>query len=102
MIFYFLMTQTLIFLFLRTLAEGDILIWEVRVSYKRGVQDSEGESTQAGLHMLGFERVKEVRTAKLYRIKGDYSREDIEEMCRRLLANPVSQDYSIREVRENE
>ncbi|WP_456475653.1 phosphoribosylformylglycinamidine synthase subunit PurS [Candidatus Pyrohabitans sp.] len=72
--------------------------WEVRVSYKKGVQDPEGESTLYGLKMLGFDGVKEVHTAKLFIIEGDYGREEIETMCRRLLANPVSQDYEIRRV----
>ncbi len=72
-------------------------MWEVRIAYKPGVQDTEGESTRDGLGMLGFKEVNEVRTAKVYKIEGDYSRDDIEQMCRRLLANPVSQDYEIRE-----
>jgi len=74
-------------------------MFEVRISYKQGVQDTEGESTLQGLKILGFKKVKGVRTSKVYRIEGDYSKKDIEEMCRRLLANPVSQDYEIVEVR---
>ncbi len=73
------------------------MLWEVRIAYKAGVQDTEGESTREGLKMLGFEKVNEVRTAKVYKIEGNCSREDIEEMCKRLLANPVSQDYEIKE-----
>lgn len=74
------------------------MLWEVRVSYKPGVQDPEGDSTLEGLKTLGFEKMKEVRTAKVYVIKGDYSRQEVEEMCKRLLANPISQDYEIREL----
>ncbi len=73
--------------------------WEVRISYKKGVQDSEGESTLSGLRTLGFEAVKSVGTASVYVIEGDLGLEDVEEMCERLLANPVSQDYSITEVK---
>jgi phosphoribosylformylglycinamidine synthase len=76
------------------------MLWEIRIAYKPGVQDAEGESTLRGLHALGFDRVEEVRTAKVFVIKGDYTREKVEEMCRRLLANPVSQDYTIAEVGE--
>jgi phosphoribosylformylglycinamidine synthase len=76
------------------------MLWEVRISYKPGVQDAEGESTLRGLHALGFDRVEEVRTAKVFMIKGSYERAEVEEMCRRLLANPVSQDYSVVEVGE--
>ncbi|MBI5253862.1 MAG: phosphoribosylformylglycinamidine synthase subunit PurS [Euryarchaeota archaeon] len=76
-------------------------MFEVRISYKPGVQDTEGESTLQGLKILGFKKVKSVGTSKVYRIEGDYSKKDIEEMCRRLLANPVSQNYEIVEVREH-
>lgn len=73
------------------------MLWEIRIAYKPGVQDSEGESTLKGLQTLGFKNVEKVGTAKVYRIEGDYSKDEIEEMCKRLLANPVSQDYEIEE-----
>jgi phosphoribosylformylglycinamidine synthase PurS subunit len=73
--------------------------WEVRISYKRGVQDSEGESTLAGLRVLGFKDVQDVGTAKVYVIEGDLAYADVEKMCERLLANPVSQEYIITEVK---
>ncbi len=72
--------------------------WEVRVAYKRGVQDPEGETTLEALRMLGFKGVKRVSTAKLFVIEGECTREEVERMCRRLLANPVSQDYEIRRL----
>ena len=74
------------------------MLWEVRVSYKRGVQDSEGESALKGLRALGFGGIAEVSTAKVYVIRGNCSRKDVEEVCRRLLASPVSQDYTIRGI----
>ena len=73
--------------------------WEVRISYKKGVQDSEGESTLSGLKALGFKEVEKVSAAKVYVIEGNLRFIDIEKMCQRLLANPVSQDYTITEVK---
>ncbi len=73
--------------------------WEVRISYKKGVQDSEGESTLTGLKALGFDEIKKVGTAKVYVIEGRLSKKQVEEMCQRLLANPVSQDYTISKVK---
>ncbi len=72
---------------------------EVKVSYKKGVQDSEGESTLSGLKTLGFNGAKGVGTARVYVIEGDLGLEDVEEMCEKLLANPISQDYLISEVK---
>ena len=76
------------------------MLWEVRISYKPGVQDPEGESTLRGLRSLGFKMIEDVHTSKVFRIHGEYRKNEVEEMCKRLLANPVSQDYSIVEVRE--
>ncbi len=80
---------------------SDNMKWEVRIGYKPGVQDTEGGSTLEGLKTLGFEKVKTVHASKVYLIEGDYSRADVEEMCRRLPANPVSQNYTIEEVKES-
>jgi len=51
-----------------------------------------------GLRTLGFEKVEDVHTSKVYVIKGEYSREEVDDMCRRLLANPVSQEYEIKKL----
>ena len=75
---------------------------EVRVSLKKGALDAEGETVQKSLKLLGFS-VNKVETIKVYRItveaksEGD-ARKTVEDACRRLLANPVIQDYSITVV----
>lgn len=60
------------------------------------MQDPEGETTLEGLRLLGFECVEEVGTAKIFWVQG-CTREEVELMCRRLLANTTSQDYEIVE-----
>ncbi len=75
------------------------MLWEVRIYYKKGVQDPEGETTLQGLKMLGFECVENVKSAKIFWIKG-CTKEEVEKMCRRLLANTTSQDYEILKVEE--
>lgn len=76
---------------------------DVYISLKKGVVDPEGEATKKALNLLGFRNVKSVSSVKVFRIVLEAkSREDaekmIEEMCEKLLANPVIQDYSIRWV----
>lgn len=75
---------------------------EVRVELKRGVLDAEGETVQKSLRLLGYS-VSKVGTIKAYRITVDAkSREEavavVESASKRLLANPVIQDYSITVV----
>ncbi len=76
---------------------------EVRVSLKPKALDPEGETVKRALHRLGYKEVEDVRTAKIYRIELDIDDEKkaieiADEMCRRLLANPVVEDYEIETV----
>jgi len=71
----------------------------VEVSLKPGHSDPEGETTRASLTELNYP-VKDVRVSKVYTILLEASsikeaQEQVEEMCRRLLANPVKDDYRI-------
>ncbi len=73
---------------------------EVKVGLKKGVSDPEGSNTKKSLELLGYEEVKEVRSVKVFRMQIDAtSREEaegrIEEMCKRLLSNPVINTHEI-------
>jgi phosphoribosylformylglycinamidine synthase subunit PurS len=82
-------------------------MFEVRVTVrlKKGVSDPEGKNTEKALHLLGFAKVKEVITLRVFDIQIDMDnknevKESVEQMCQRLLTNPVIHDYeiSIREL----
>lgn len=72
----------------------------VEIFLKRGVADPEGDATLKALRLLGFSNVQSVGSAKLFRIRlseGDVAKgkAEVEDMCRKLLANPVIHDYRI-------
>ena len=74
-------------------------IARVEVSLKPGHSDPEGETTRASLVELNYP-VEEVRVSKVYELLLEASslekaKRQVEEMCRRLLANPVKDDYKI-------
>lgn len=74
---------------------------EVKVVLKKGVADPEGANTAKTLKLLGFEGIKEVRSAKVFRIFLDAddeakAEEMAKDMCDKLLANPVVNDFSIQ------
>jgi phosphoribosylformylglycinamidine synthase PurS subunit len=68
---------------------------EVKVELKEGVFDPEGENIKKALNLLGFSGVKHVKLAKVYTIEMDRE-ENVQEMCTRLLTNPVIHTYDIR------
>ncbi|TLZ53267.1 MAG: phosphoribosylformylglycinamidine synthase subunit PurS [Methanobacteriota archaeon] len=72
----------------------------VEVFLKPGVADPEGDATFKALRLLGFGGVTGVNSAKLFRLRLSESdtakaTAEAEEMCRKLLANPVIHDYRI-------
>ncbi len=73
---------------------------EVRITLKKGVADPEGKNTLKALGLLGFEGVRDVRSVKVFVIETEgeagEAKRSVEEMCRKLLANPVIHNYSIR------
>ncbi len=70
---------------------------KVYVTLKPTLLDAQGRVVQNALHGLGYDRVKQVRMGKyiVLDVDGDPERvgRDVKEMCDRLLANPVIEDY---------
>jgi len=72
----------------------------VQVMPRPGILDPQGKAIGNALAALGFTGVGEVRQGKLIELdlaETDATRvhEQVETMCRRLLANPVIEDYAI-------
>jgi len=73
---------------------------KVTISLKKGVSDPEGANTLKALHLLGFNTVKEAKTIRTVDILIDDNNKEIvkkkvEQMCQRLLTNPVIHTYYI-------
>ena len=73
---------------------------KVHVTLKRGVLDPQGKAIGHALHSLGFDQVGEVRQGKVIEIEltetdSTRARAAVEEMCRKLLANTVIEDFAI-------
>ena len=69
----------------------------VFVTLKNGVLDPQGKAIHHALEGLGFAGVNDVRAGKLIELDMDdgTSDGDVEEMCRKLLANTVIENYRI-------
>jgi phosphoribosylformylglycinamidine synthase PurS subunit len=72
----------------------------VHVLLKPVVNDPQGQAIQGGLKSLGFDAVQRVRAGKYFEIQVDArdaaeAERQAEEMCRKLLANPVIEDYRV-------
>ena len=73
---------------------------KVIVTLKNGVLDPQGKAIQQTLNGMAFDNVSEVRQGKYFDIEINVSDENkaksqVEEMCKKLLANLVIEDYKI-------
>lgn len=76
---------------------------EIRVVPRRGILDPQGKAVTDALHALGFAEVTDARVGRhvVLEVTADaepQARERAAEMCRRLLANPVTEDFEIEQV----
>ena len=72
----------------------------IDVSHLPGVLDPQGATVARALPALGYHNVEEVSIGKTIRLvveadTADVARTQVDEMCRRLLANPVIEQYTI-------
>jgi len=72
----------------------------VFVTLKNGVLDPQGKAIHHALEGLGFAGVNDVRAGKLIEldVAEGTSDADVEEMCRKLLANIVIENYRVERV----
>ena len=74
---------------------------EVRIAPRQGLLDPQGKAIQSALRSLDFETIADVRVGRLVRLRltaesAQVAEAVTDEMCRKLLANPVTEDYDIR------
>jgi len=72
----------------------------IDVTHLPGVLDPQGATVERALPALGYDNVSEVSIAKTIRLTVDAAdagaaAAQVDEMCRRLLANPVIERYTV-------
>lgn len=72
----------------------------IKVTLKNGVLDPQGKAIEGALGSLGFDGVESVRQGKYFEVDlseadGQKARATLEEICAKLLANTVIENYSI-------
>ncbi len=75
------------------------------IKLKKQVLDPQGNAVRNALNNLGFSEVKSVRIGKLIEIELEAldqtdAEQKVKQMCEKLLANPVTEDYEIFSLEE--
>jgi len=74
---------------------------QVTVTLRDGILDPQGKAVEHALKSLGFDSVGSVRVGKFIEIELDglapeEAAGQVDEMCRKLLSNPVTENFSIK------
>jgi len=73
---------------------------KIYITLKPGLLDAQGKTIKSALETLGFKGVGDVRMGKFVELTLNHgstsgAKRDVERMCRKLLANPVIEQYRI-------
>ncbi|MEL7492024.1 MAG: phosphoribosylformylglycinamidine synthase subunit PurS [Pseudomonadota bacterium] len=73
---------------------------KIHITLKSGVLDPQGKAIEGALSGLGFDGAADVRQGKVIEMTlaetdEAAARATVEEMCKKLLANPVMENYAI-------
>jgi phosphoribosylformylglycinamidine synthase PurS subunit len=69
----------------------------VLIRPKEGILDPQGKAVERALPALGFEDVSHVRVGRMVELEAG-SEDELAELCEKLLANPLIEDYEIEAV----
>lgn len=77
--------------------------YQVLVRLKPGVLDVQGKAVETGLRDKRYEAIRNVRVGRVIELEveglgKDDARAQVDEVCKLLLANPVIEQYEIKEV----
>ncbi len=72
----------------------------ILIQLKKGILDVQGSAVRRALEGLGFAELRDLKVGKVIELEVECpdaraARDRVEEMCQRLLANPVIEDYTV-------
>jgi len=71
------------------------MIWKIEIFNLPNIPDPLAAGIMDGIKDLGVESVRDVKVSKIYLIEGKISRREVEIISRELLADPITQGYSL-------
>ena len=80
---------------------------KINISIRKSILDPQGKVVEHSLKSLGFNSIDETRIGKFIELKIDVPTKEeaekiSEEACKKLLANPVMEDYSFVITKDND
>lgn len=80
-----------------------MVLAKVYVTLKKGILDPQGKAVKGAVHSMGYTDVKDIRVGKYIELKFEDEnlnlvKEMVDEMCKKVLTNPIIEDYTFEIV----
>ena len=77
---------------------------QIKVTLRKSILDPQGKTIKHSLNSLGYNNIKDSRIGKFIELKIDVlseaeAKKATEEVCKKLLANPVMEDYEFNVIK---
>ncbi|MCB0862287.1 MAG: phosphoribosylformylglycinamidine synthase subunit PurS [Solirubrobacterales bacterium] len=69
----------------------------VLIRPKEGILDAQGKAVEGALPALGFSGIEHVRIGRIVELSASDT-DQLDELCQKLLANPLIEDYEIETI----
>ena len=78
----------------------------IKVTLRKTILDPQGKTVEHSIQSLGYRNIKDTRIGKYIELKIDAVTENdakkiTDEICKKLLANPVMEDYEFKVIKLN-
>ena len=73
------------------------MLARVLITPKEGILDPQGKAVERALPTLGFDSVSDVRVGRMVELHFT-DRAELDELCEKLLVNPLIEDYEIERL----
>lgn len=80
---------------------------KIKVTLRKTILDPQGKTVEHSLYSLGYDKVSNTRIGKYIEMKVNVNSKEeaaviVEESCRKLLSNPVMEDYEFEIIQDGE
>lgn len=79
---------------------------KIKITLRKSILDPQGKAVEHSIESLGYKNVKDTRIGKYIELKLDTASEDeakkvTDEVCHKLLSNPIMEDYEFEIINTN-
>jgi phosphoribosylformylglycinamidine synthase len=80
---------------------------QIKITLRKSILDPQGKTVEHSIQSLGYNNIKNTRIGKYIELKIDSSSKEeanriTDEICKKLLANPVMEDYTFEITEQSE